>query len=93
MSVHVEVPISTSVTESNPDSEISGVYENGNLVITVDTREQDVRSRLELDEGTRLHWGRENSFEAQELSCLSWPIRYRVITREGYYTDDEGEKI
>ncbi len=36
----VAVPISTEVIESNPDCALSGAYENGVLVITIDSRGQ-----------------------------------------------------
>ena len=85
MALFVTVPISTEVIESNPDCALSGAYENGVLVITIDTRGQNVHQRLGLGTKTRLHWGAEHWFEVQELSGLTWPIRYRVITRDGYY--------
>ena len=85
MALFVTVPISTEVIESNADCALSGAYENGVLVITIDTRGQNVHQRLGLGTKTRLHWGAEHWFEVQELSGLTWPIRYRVITRDGYY--------
>ena len=85
MALFVTVPISTEVIESNPDCALSGAYENGVLVITIDTRGQNVHQCLGLGSKTRLHWGAEHWFEVQELSGLTWPIRYRVITRDGYY--------
>ena len=85
MALFVTVPISTQVIESNPDCALSGAYENGVLVITIDSRGQNVHQRLGLGSKTRLHWGAEHRFEVQELSGLTWPIRYRVITRDGYY--------
>ena len=85
MALFVTVPISTEVIESNPDCALSGAYENGVLVITIDNRGQNVHQRLGLGTKTRLHWGAEHRFEVKELSGLTWPIRYRVITRDGYY--------
>ncbi len=85
MALFVTVPISTEVIESNADCALSGAYENRVLVITIDTRGQNVHQRLGLGTKTRLHWGAEHWFEVQELSGLTWPIRYRVITRDGYY--------
>jgi hypothetical protein len=41
MSIYVNVPISTEVIESNPDCQIRGFYENGQLVIEIDTRFQN----------------------------------------------------
>ncbi len=91
MPISVNVPISTAVIELNPDSKIAGRHENGKLVLTIDTRNQNIHQRFGLGTKTLIHWGDENEFEAQELSCLLWPICYRVITREGYYHDENGE--
>jgi transposase len=92
MSLYVTVPIGTEVIELNPDCAFSTAYEDGVLMIRVDTRCQNVHQRLGLSTKTRLHWGKDNSFEAQELSAMAWPIRYRVLTRDGYYLKD-GERV
>lgn len=92
MSINIKVPISTEVIELNPDCEISGSYEEGVLVLTIDTRNQNIHKRLNLGTKVRLHFGKENSFEVQELSSMQWPIRYLVLTREGYYIDDKGTR-
>jgi hypothetical protein len=92
MSLYVTVPIGTEVIELNPDCAFSAAYEEGVLMITIDTRSQHVHQRLGLSTKTRLHWGKDNCFEAQELSAMAWPIRYRVLTRDGYYLKD-GERV
>lgn len=93
MSFYVKVPINTEVIESNPDCNISGSYEKGKLVITIDTRNENIHQRLGLGTKTRLYWGKKRSFEIQELSSFLWPICYRILAREGYYVDDQGKKI
>lgn len=85
MALQVTVPISTAVIEANPDCALSGAYEHGRLLITIDTRHQHVYQRLGLSTKTPLHWGKEHAFDVQELSALAWPIRYRILTRDGYY--------
>lgn len=70
MSINIKVPISTEVIELNPDCEISGSYEEGVLVLTIDTRNQNIHKRLNLGTKVRLHFGKENSFEVQELSSM-----------------------
>jgi hypothetical protein len=92
MALHVTVPVSTEVIESNPDCIIRGAYEEGVLMITIDTRGQNIHQRLGLDKKTQLHWGSEHVFEVQELSALAWPLRYRVLTRDGYYVKD-GQRV
>jgi transposase-like protein len=93
MSVHISVPVSTEVLNSNADCRLSGAYEDGVLMITVDTRKQNVHTRLGLSTKTKLVWGDENEFIVQELSALAWPIRYRVRTRDGYYLGANGERV
>lgn len=93
MALSVTVPVSTEVIEANPDCEISGAYEKGVLMITIDTRHQNHHQRLGLGTKIPLHWGQEHGFEAQELSGLAWPIRYRVRTRDGYYLDPQGQRV
>ena len=63
------VPISTEGIELNPDCAFSTAYEDGVLMITVDTRCQDIHQHLGLSTKTRLHWGKDNSFEAQGAQC------------------------
>ncbi len=83
MSVRIKVPITTGVIESNADCKIDGCYKEGALVITIDTRPQNHHRRLGIPKGTLLYWGKKYEYEAQELSALSWPMRYRVLARAG----------
>lgn len=87
------MPVSTEGLNANPDCRLSGAYEDGVLMVTIDTRTQNVHQRLGLSTQTQLHWGREHEFILQELSALPWPIRYRVRTRDGYYLDRQGERV
>lgn len=91
--IHVSVPVSTEVINANPDAATGGAYEDGALVITIDTRQQNIHQRLGLGTRTKLHLTRDNEFFAQELSGLLWPIRYRVLTRDGYYSGADGERV
>lgn len=93
MALYITVPISTEVIESNPDCKMSAEYENGVLVITIDTREQNHHQRLGIGTKVTLTWGKEHSFEVQELSAMAWPIGYRVLTRDGYYLEEDGTRV
>lgn len=93
MALYVTVPLSTEVIEQNADCKIRGAYEHGRLVITIDTRHQNHHQRLGLGHKTKLYWGTEHEYEVQELSGVAWPIRYRVLTREGYYLDAQGQRV
>jgi len=63
------------------------------LVIEIDTRYQNHHQRLGIGTQIPLFWGKERTFEVQELSALMWPRRYRVLTREGYYLDKNGKRV
>ena len=93
MALSVTIPISTEVIENNPDCTIKGQYEKGRVVLTVDTRYQNHYQRLGISTHTKLHWGDENVYEVQELSGFSWPIRYVVQARQGYYLDGQGQRV
>jgi hypothetical protein len=93
MALYIRVPISTEVIENNPDCKMGAQYEDGVLKITIDTREQNHHQRLGIGSKVTLYWGKEHSFEVQELSAMAWPIRYRVLTRDGYYLDKNGQRI
>ena len=88
MSLLLTVALRTEVLESNPDCTFTAAQEQGALVIRIDTRRQNVHQRLHLPTRTPLHWGKTHEFEVQELSGLLWPIRYRVVTQDGYYLKD-----
>jgi len=92
MSLVVTVPLVTEVINLNPDCTFTASYRDGKLIIMVDTREQNVHERLGLWRRTKLYWGKEHEYEAQELSGLAWPIQYHVLTRDGYYKKD-GQRV
>ena len=93
MALPVAIPISTEVIENNPDCKIEGRSEKGRVVITVDTRHQNHYQRLGLSTHTKLHWGDESTYEVQELSGFSGPIRYVVQARQGYYLDGQRQRV
>mgnify|MGYP001558540879 CR=1 FL=1 len=93
MPLQVRIPVSTEVIENNADCKIEGTYEQGRIVILIDTRHQHHHQRLGISTQTPLHWGEEYEYEVQELSGLSWPIRYRVKARKGYYLDGQGQRV
>ena len=93
MALSVMIPISTEVIENNPDCTSTGHYEKGRIVIRIDTRYQNHHQRLGISTHTPLHWSEEYEYEVQELSGFSWPIRYVVQARQGYYLDGQGQRV
>ena len=83
MALFVTVPISTEVIESNADCALSGAYENGVLVITIDTRGQNVHQRLGLSSKTRLH----------TLAQSLWENRYLLFKAEKRMSPEEKQRL
>lgn len=92
MALEILVPVSTEVIEANPDCIVGGEYKGGALVITIDARNHDHYWQRGLSMETEVHWVRTYTVEVQELSGLAWPIRYEVITGEGWYLDEQGQR-
>jgi hypothetical protein len=92
MALEILVPVSTEVIEENPECVIGGEYKDGALVIKIDAGEQDHYWQLGLPPETAIHWVRTYTVTVQELSGLSWPIRYEVTTGEGWYVDEQGHR-
>jgi len=92
MALDILVPVSTEVIEENPDCILGGEYKDGTLVIKIDVRNQDYHQQLGIPREPELHWGKEYTVTVQELSGLSWPLRYEVTTGEGWYLDEQGDR-
>src|SRR6266849_896819 len=83
--MYISIPVTTEVIEKNQDICKEGRYENGQIIIEIDTRRRDYKRLFELPRGTPIEWMNERTFDVQELSSFSWPIVYRITTADGYY--------
>jgi len=92
MALELLVPLSTEVIEQNPECVTGGACRDGVLVIDLHALQQDHWQRLGLPRETPIHWGETYRVEVQELSGLSWPIRYCITTAEGWYEDRQGQR-
>jgi hypothetical protein len=92
MALELLVPISTEVIEQNPECVTGGACRDGVLVVYLDALHQEHWQRLGVPRETPMHWGPTYTVEVQELSGLSWPIRYCITTAEGWYEDSQGRR-
>jgi hypothetical protein len=92
MALELLVPLSTEVIDQNPECVTGGAYRDGHLVIDLNALHQDHWQRLDLPPETPMHWGPTYTVEVQELSGLSWPMRYCITTAEGWYDDSQGQR-
>src|SRR3989442_512563 len=90
--MYISIPVTTEVIEKNQDICKEGRYENGQIIIEIDTRRRDYKRLFEWPRGTSIEWMNERTFDVQELSSFSWPIVYRITTADGYYARD-GERV
>jgi transposase-like protein len=89
----IQVPVTTEVLNQNEDLHPNGKAENQKLIIEIDTRKRNYQRSLGLKRKTKIGWINERCFEVQELSAFAWPILYRVTTADGYYKNEEGERV
>ena len=90
--MYIQIPVKTEVMERNEDIGTNGKFENGKIVIEMDTRKRDYKKVVGVPRGEPIEWINERTFEVQELSSFAWPIVYRITTADGYYRR-EGERI
>src|SRR5262249_61063539 len=89
----IQVPVTTEVLNQNEDLQPSGKAEDQKLIIEIDTRKRNYHQLLRLKRKTKIQWINDRCFEVQELSAFAWPILYRVTTADGYYPNEQGERV
>lgn len=89
----IQLPVTTEVLNQNEDLQPSGKAEDKKLIIEIDTRKRNYHQLLGLKRKTKIKWINERCFEVQELSAFAWPILYRVTTADGYYHNEQGERV
>lgn len=90
--MYIQIPVKTEVIEKNEDICTSGKFEDGKIVIEMDTRKRGYKKLLDLPRGVHVEWINERTFDVQELSGFAWPIVYRITTADGYYQRD-GQRV
>ena len=89
----IQVPVTTEVLNQNEDLQPDGKAEDKKLIIEIDTRKRNYHQLFGLTRKTKIKWINERCFEVQELSAFAWPIIYRVTTADGYYQNEQGERV
>jgi hypothetical protein len=89
----IQFPVTTAMLEKNDDLCPSGKAESSKIIIEFDTRKRDYHKIFKLKRGVKIHWINEHAFDVQELSGFAWPIIYRITTADGYYLNEQGQRI
>jgi hypothetical protein len=82
--MYIQIPVKTEVVARNEDICTQGKFEEGKIVIEMDTRQRDYKALRAIPRGASIQWVNVRTFEVQELSSFAWPIVYRVTTADGY---------
>jgi hypothetical protein len=90
--MYIQIPVKTEIIEKNKDICLNGKFEDGKIVIEMDTRKREYSQTLNRPRGQQIQWINERRFDVQELSSFAWPIVYRVTTADGYYQQN-GKRV
>ena len=92
MAVTVQMQFESAVTEMYQDAFVGSSIENGATIITFDLRQHDFQQ--ELGATSTLSWRKEAyHVDIHELSTFHNPIKYRFILAQGYYLDDQNQRM
>jgi hypothetical protein len=92
MAVTVQRPFESAVTERYQDACVGSSIENGATIIKFDLRQRDFQQ--ELGATATLYWRKEAyHVDIHELSTFHNPIQYRFIIAQGYYLDDQNQRM
>jgi hypothetical protein len=92
MAVTVQMQFESAVTEMYQDAFVGSSIENGATIIKFDLRQRDFQQ--ELGATSTLYWRKEAyHVDIHELSTFHNPIKYRFILAQGYYLDDQNQRM
>jgi hypothetical protein len=92
MAVTVQMQFESAVTEMYQDACVGSSIENGATIIKFDLRQRDFQQ--ELGATATLYW-RKAAYhvDIHELSTFHNPIQDRFIIAQGYYLDDQNQRM
>jgi hypothetical protein len=92
MAVTVQTQFESVVTEMYQEAFVGSSIENGTTLIKFDLRKLDFQR--EFGTTSTMYW-RQDTYhvDVHELSTFHNPITYRFIVAQGYYFDEDGQRI
>ena len=92
MAVTVQMQFESAVTEIYQDAVVGSSIENGATIIIFDLRQRDFQP--EVGATSTLSWRKEAyHVDIHELSTFHNPIKYRFILTQGYYVDNQRQRM
>jgi len=92
MAVTVQTQFESVVTERYEEAFVGSSIENGTTLIKFDLRKLDFQRESGIT--STIYW-RQDTYhvDVHELSTFHNPIKYRFILAQGYYFDEDGQRI
>src|SRR2546423_15658636 len=92
MAVTVQMQFESGVTEMYQDAFVGSSIENGVTIIQFDLRKLDFQRALGTT--STIYW-RPDPYpvDIHELSTFHNPIKYRFIIAQGYYLNDQNQRM
>ena len=92
MAVTVQMQFESAVTETYQNAFVGSSIENGATIIQFDLRQLDVQRELGT---TSPIWWRQDVYhvDIHELSTFHNPIKYRFVVAQGYYLNDQQQRV
>jgi len=92
MAVTVQTQFESVVTEMYKEAFVGSSIENGTTVIKFDLRHLDFQRECGIT--STIYWRKDTyHVDVHELSTFHNPITYRFILAQGYYFDEDGQRI
>ena len=92
MAVTVQMQFESVVTKLYEDAFVGSSLENGTTIIQFDLRKLDFQRALETT--STICWRKEPyAVEIHELSTFHNPIKYRFIVAQGFYLNDQNQRV
>src|SRR6266567_5450572 len=92
MAVTVQMQFTSAVTERYQDAFVGSAMENGTTIIQFDLRQHDFR--YELGTTAKICWRKESyHVDVHELSTFHNPIKYRFLVAQGFYLNDQNQRV
>jgi hypothetical protein len=92
MAVTVQTQFESVVTEMYEEAFVGSSIENGTTLIKFDLRKLDFQRESGIT--STIYWRTDTyHVDVHELSTFHNPIKYRFILAQGYYFDEDGQRI
>jgi hypothetical protein len=92
MSIIIQSPFTSAVVEANEDVFSRSYIKEENTIIEFDMRKRDYQKEAGIS--GEIHWPEKTyNIDVHEFSTFHNPILYRFISAQGWYYDNQGNRV